>query len=48
MDSDDEVRDRATYYCRILEREQRDLNIRFILEPLQVIHIAHLLDQLVR
>lgn len=36
MDSDDEVRDRATYYVRILEREQRDLNLRFILEPLQV------------
>lgn len=36
MDSDDEVRDRATYYVRILKREQRDLNLRFILEPLQV------------
>lgn len=36
MDSDDEVRDRATYYYCILTLEQPDLNTRFILEPVQV------------
>jgi len=37
MDSDDEVRGRATYYYCILSLEQPDLNTRFILEPLQVL-----------
>ncbi len=36
MDTDGEVRDRATYYYYILSLEQKDLNLRFILEPLQV------------
>lgn len=35
-DSDDEVRDRATYYYCILTLQQPDLNTRFILEPVQV------------
>lgn len=36
MDSDDEVRDRATYHYCILAKESRDLNLKFILEPPQV------------
>ncbi|KAK7588230.1 hypothetical protein V9T40_005475 [Parthenolecanium corni] len=35
-DSDDEVRDRATYYYCILTLQQPDLNTRFILEPVQI------------
>ncbi|XP_063218123.1 coatomer subunit gamma-2 [Bacillus rossius redtenbacheri] len=36
MDTDDEVRDRATYYCSILERGDRALAHRYIVEGLQV------------
>lgn len=41
MDSDDEVRDRATYYYCILALNQKDLNLCFILEPLQVRNILN-------
>lgn len=40
MDSDDEVRDRATYYYSILERSDKQLNNQYILEPLQVSYIV--------
>jgi coatomer protein complex subunit gamma len=36
MDSDDEVRDRATYFKAILEQQQQQLNSQFILNSLQV------------
>lgn len=36
LDSDDEVRDRATYYKTILEQHQQNLNSQFILNGLQV------------
>lgn len=36
MDSDDEVRDRATYYSSILKQQDRGLYNNFIIEPLQV------------
>jgi len=36
MDTDDEVRDRATYYCSILEKQDKALANRYIVEGLQV------------
>ena len=36
MDCDDEVRDRATYYYRILEQEDKPLANNYILQPIQV------------
>ena len=36
MDSDDEVRDRATYYYNILDQQQAALNNQYILNSLQV------------
>lgn len=36
MDSDDEVRDRATYYSNILKQLDRGLYNNYIIEPLQV------------
>jgi coatomer protein complex subunit gamma len=36
MDTDDEVRDRATYYHSILQTDDRQLINQYILEPLQV------------
>jgi len=36
MDTDDEVRDRATYYYNILDQEQTALNNQYILNSLQV------------
>lgn len=36
MDTDDEVRDRATYFYSILSRKQAALNSQYILEGLQV------------
>lgn len=36
MDSDDEVRDRATFYLSILEQKERALNSRFILNTMVV------------
>lgn len=41
MDSDDEVRDRATYYISILTLLDRTLYSEYILDPLQV-HIPHI------
>lgn len=38
MDSDDEVRDRATYYHSILATGDKQLANLYILEPLQVMH----------
>ena len=35
MDTDDEVRDRATYYCSILEKQDKALANRYIVEGLQ-------------
>lgn len=36
MDSDDEVRDRATYYSSILRQQDKSLYNNYILEPLQI------------
>lgn len=36
MDSDDEVRDRATYYSNILNTKDKSLYNNYILETLQV------------
>lgn len=36
MDSDDEVRDRATYYINILNRNDKSLYNNYILNTLQV------------
>lgn len=36
MDSDDEVRDRATYYSAILDRNDAALNNQYIIESLHV------------
>ena len=36
MDSDDEVRDRATYFKAILEQQQASLNNQYILNGIQV------------
>lgn len=36
MDSDDEVRDRATYYSSILNRKDKSLYNSYILDTLQV------------
>lgn len=36
MDSDDEVRDRATYYSNILKQQDKGLYNNYIIEPLQV------------
>jgi coatomer protein complex subunit gamma len=36
MDTDDEVRDRATYYYSILEKQDKALANRYIVEGLQV------------
>lgn len=36
MDSDDEVRDRATYYSTILKQQDKSLYNNYIIEPLQV------------
>lgn len=36
LDSDDEVRDRATYYIKILEQNQKSLYSQYILNSLQV------------
>ncbi|CAG0916802.1 unnamed protein product [Notodromas monacha] len=36
MDTDDEVRDRATYYYAILDQQSRALNSQYILNPLPV------------
>lgn len=36
MDSDDEVRDRATYYSNILSRNDKSLCNNYILDTLQV------------
>lgn len=37
MDSDDEVRDRATYYCNILKQQDKILYNNYIIDPLKVI-----------
>merc|ERR1712121_190280 len=37
MDSDDEVRDRATYFKPILEQHEASLNSQYILNGIQVI-----------
>jgi coatomer protein complex subunit gamma len=39
MDTDDEVRDRATYFYSVLSRKQAALNSQYILEGLQVLSI---------
>uniref|UniRef100_T1IMS8 Coatomer subunit gamma n=1 Tax=Strigamia maritima TaxID=126957 RepID=T1IMS8_STRMM len=36
FDTDDEVRDRATYYLRILEQQQKSLNSQYILNAINV------------
>lgn len=36
MDSDDEVRDRATYYINILSKNDKSLYNNYILDTLQV------------
>ena len=36
LDTDDEVRDRATYYLNILKQKQKPLSLSYILNPLQV------------
>jgi hypothetical protein len=36
MDTDDEVRDRATYYYSILEKQDKSLANHYIVEGLQV------------
>lgn len=36
LDTDDEVRDRATYYLNILKQKQKPLSLSYILSPLQV------------
>ena len=42
MDTDDEVRDRATYFYSVLSRKQAALNSQYILEGLQVFTINSL------
>ena len=41
MDTDDEVRDRATYFYSVLSRKQAALNSQYFLEGLQVSTIIH-------
>ena len=41
MDNDDEVRDRATYFRAILDKQEAALNSMYILNGMQVQEVPH-------